>query len=138
MLNRITGSTTPVSSISTPIETRALRFLHHLFALLPIVSLATLYLFSWRVASVIGYWPRPSLDDPKFVVASDLPATVFYDLVMVLILGSGMAIIMFPLLSLMLFHRQSRLRLVVLALIFIAGWVLLRSDPGDRVLWYMD
>lgn len=112
--------------------------LHHFFAFAPLLALAVVYLFSWRVASIIGHWPRPSLDDPKFVAPGDGLADTLYASVLILLLLAVAGVIIFPLLTYALRRAYARWWVITLIVVFVVGCVLVRIDPGSRFAWYFD
>jgi hypothetical protein len=112
--------------------------LHHFFAFGPLLALIFVYLFSWRVASIIGHWPRPSLDDPKFMAPGDGVADSLYQSVLVFLLVAAAGVIMFPLLTFVLRRAYARWWLITLIVVFVLGCVLVRLDPGSRFEWFFD
>ena len=89
----------------------------------------------------LGYWPRPSLDDPKYIgTLVDVPyiATclleiiglpVFVTLVLVLIYRALMD----------KSQRKRFLSVSVLSVVFMAATIwLIRQDPMGIVGWFMD
>ena len=119
-------------------SSRLLVILHHLFAFAPAIALASAYVFSWRVAVLIGHWPRPSLDDPKFAAPGDELSILLYFATMLVLLVSASGLYMVPLLSFVLRHTYSRVWRWLLPALWIVSWLLLRLDPGARITWFAD
>jgi hypothetical protein len=105
---------------------------------------ALLFAFSatWIAGRIsLGYWPRPSLDDPKFIGALvDIPYTITY-----LLLFVGLPAFFAGASCLLYFafrdrsRRASLLAVLALAMVLMAGSILiLRSDPFRIVTWFMD
>jgi hypothetical protein len=110
----------------------------HSLALAPALTLALVWTFSWRVASVIGYWPRPSLDDPGIVAPGDLVTTVLYWSIWLCLLWSFLAPFILPLFTLLLWRSYLRVRLMVLLVIYGVAMEIMRLDPGARLAWFGD
>ncbi len=119
-------------------SSRLLVLLHHLFAFAPSMALVAVYTFSWRIASLIGYWPRPSLDDPKFAAPGDGLSTLLYFATMLLLVMSASGLYMVPLLSFVLRRAYGRVWGWLLPALWILSWLLLRLDPGARITWFAD
>ena len=89
----------------------------------------------------LGYWPRPSLDDPKYIGAwVDVPYNVTAFLLVV-----GLPAFVVGVLGLLYRARRDETRrrslLVVSALsvvCMVATILVLRWDPLGAVAWYMD
>lgn len=112
--------------------------LHWSFALAPLVTSACLYLLSWRAALLLGHWPKLSLDDPKFIAPHDTLMTLLYTAVLPLLLWSMLAVITFPLLTLVLRKQYTRLWHISFVVLFVGAWVFLYLDPGARLAWFID
>lgn len=105
--------------------------------LLPAALLAT-----WTAGRLsLGYWPRPSLDDPKSIG----PLVDFFYRGTELLLILGLPVFLTAILALMgraWTHRPDRRlsSLVVLAAVtsFSAVVLLLRWDPLEVMSWYAD
>jgi hypothetical protein len=112
--------------------------LHWSFALAPLLTSACLYLLSWRAALLLGHWPQPSLDDPKFIAPNDALMDLLYGAVLPLLLWSMVALITFPLLTFFLRKRYTRLKIVSFVVLFVGAWLFLYLDPGARLAWFGD
>ena len=119
-------------------SSRLLVLLHHLFAFAPSMALVAVYTCSWRIASLIGYWPRPSLDDPKFAAPGDLLSTLLYFTTMLLLVMSATALFVAPILSFVLRRAYARAWSWMLLTLFALSWIVLRADPGGRLTWFAD
>jgi hypothetical protein len=107
-------------------------------ALLPLLCWLSLHL-TWLVAILaLGHQPRPSIDDPK-----DIAAIVpFYWLTLILMMLSPLAIgglLLLPL-SALSRHQWRRIALRACLAVFaiVLGVALLRWDPVNAGVWFMD
>jgi ABC-type Na+ efflux pump permease subunit len=115
--------------------------LQHLVAFAPFLMIAILFIFSWRVGSIIGHWPIPWQDDPKYSTPGDLLSDLLYYASFLFLMLSFAAYLVLPAAILILWQytsRASRLWSVLLVVVFIIGFLVMRSDPGDRFRWLMD
>jgi hypothetical protein len=112
-------------------------FVHHILALTPLIAFGVIYVFSWYVEATLGYWPRPTFDDPK-LVATGAFSGALYTAIWLLMLGSCFAALAFPILSAALWSKYPKLWSLLLIAAFLLGWVILRLDPGSRVMWFID
>jgi len=115
-----------------------LMVLHHLLAFSPLLIVVALYAASWRAEGLIGHWPQPMVDDPWYVIPDDglyrfLLLSIFP--LLYCVLG---AIVSLPALTLVLWRRYPLLWTVFLAVIFVGGLLLIKSDPEQRFIWLMD
>jgi hypothetical protein len=118
---------------------RVLIILYYTLALWPLIILAAVYTLSWRAASFIGHWPRPSLDDPKFIVpVSDWFYDTLYPAIWYSFGGLTLALVLLVPLALVLRRKMSLFKIILLAGVFVAGFLLLRMDPGSRLYWFFD
>jgi hypothetical protein len=93
--------------------------------------------FSWHVAATIGHWPQSTLDDPKLVAPGWL-STLLYGSTGLLLVWTIAAFVAIPVLAVALWRRLPRWWTLLLLVLFVAGWLLFKSDPGSRFYWYMD
>lgn len=101
----------------------------------PVVVLLYLYA-TWITAwCVLGYRPRPSLDDPKFISPIvDVPYEMFANSYAELILlGTGLLLV-----SVCFVRRSNRLLLLIVPVAWVTGWISLFSDPFGVFFWYAD
>ncbi|KAB8143485.1 hypothetical protein F8S13_10795 [Chloroflexia bacterium SDU3-3] len=112
--------------------------LHHSFALAPLLVIGCLYVFSWRAAFLIGHWPQPSIDDPKFIAPDCRICDALYMLTLPLLLWPFIALVAFPFLSLVLRRVYLWRWQTLLIIVFVVGWLLLIADPSERLSWYFD
>lgn len=117
---------------------RLLIILHHIVALIPLAPIVAVYGFSWRVETIIGHWPLPSIDDPKFVAPGDWLSDFLYSSVSLLLFSSLAALLIFPVLTWVLRHQYRPMWLTVLIAAFILEYIFLGADPGQRFMWYFD
>lgn len=110
--------------------------LHHLCAFAPLLIIAHLYIFSWRVSTVIGHWPRPSLDDPKYI--PDFLSNALYNFTYFLIMFAAVGLVGLLGFPWIVRRKYSLLWSLALIGIYIIGWIVIRLDPGDRINWFMD
>jgi len=106
------------------------------------VVLPLAFLATWLAGRLsLGYWPRPSLDDPKHIGAwVDVPYNITALLMLV-----GLPAFAFGILSLIYrayrdeTRRRRLLRASILSVILMVATVLiLRWDPLGVVTWYAD
>ena len=105
-------------------------------------ALLLAFLATWLAGRIsLGHWPRPSLDDPKFIgPLVDVPYTITMLLLLV-----GLPV--FTVAVLVLLHRaycdetwrKSFLLSSILSIVCMVATVcILRWDPLGVVEWYMD
>src|SRR5207248_481910 len=85
-----------------------LAMIHHLLAFSWFLVLLVLYTFSWRVQAVIGHWPQPYVDDPKFVAPDDWLSDLLYSAVHWFFIVAIVAIVALPYLCRYMQYRFSR------------------------------
>jgi hypothetical protein len=119
-------------------QVRILRVLHHLFALAPFLTVLLLYLASWRAESIIGHWPVPSVDDPKYIAQSDWLYINLRLAVMWMLGGACSAACLLPLFTIAMWRVYPRWYSIVLIAVYLVGFYILRIDAGARLTWYMD
>ena len=120
-----------------PKTTKALRA--YVLAYPAVLPLA--FFLTWVTGRLsLGYWPRPSLDDPKDIAWLDIPYVTTGILLVV-----GLPIFLVAnvgILQLAFINQRQRWRLIpvsILSLGLMAGSIaLIRWDPLDVVTWYMD
>lgn len=132
--------TQPVPSIPPALSPvgRTLAWIHGVAAVLPLTLMAALYLLSWRAMQLIGHWPVPWKDDPKFLGGGD----TFYEMLLVLINPLLLAAMIAPSIWLtlmaVLWRRYGWGRRVALTLALVAGIAVFALDPSRRMMWWMD
>jgi len=111
----------------------------------PALLVGSLY-YTWFVAwAVLGYQPRPSLDDPKYISAIvDIP----YAMTMIMFMGFPYAavigVVMTPVSLASRIQSKSGLIVatligfVLLTVLWCAAIGFLRMDPWRVGTWYMD
>lgn len=106
--------------------------------LAPLSILGAAYALSVRAWMVLGSWPRPWLDDPKFIAPHDPAMTVLQGLV----LGTLVWAYVSPLLVVVLLRVLSRsisTRWLSVGIVVLgSGWLLVLLDPGARLKWFVD
>ena len=119
---------------------RSLVVLANTTAAYPLLALGALYgqwLVSWWS---LGHQPRPSLDDPKYIVG----ASWMHDITCLALMGCVPVGCGAAILNTLHFvrHQSSGLRLSVrtsaIAGLWLGALLLLRSDPGLVVCWWLD
>ena len=111
----------------------------------PLLMLASLYA-TWLSAWVaLGHRPRASLDDPKYIGPG---VDVFYLAFILLMFGAipALAVHVVALLAMLAVDRSpdrlvppsTRLRLALAALAWVVALIVLASDPGRVLNWYLD
>lgn len=111
---------------------------HHIFAVSWLYPLLLLYAFSWRVQAIIGHWPKVYVDDPKYSTPGDWLSDFLYEAVDRSFLLVMFGVIVFPILSILLWKRYPRFWSVSLLLIYAACFVVFVVGLGDRGMWYVD
>jgi len=109
-----------------------------LAVLAPFVPLVVLYLLSHRAETLIGHWPRPLVDDPKYIGADD-PA--YRSLSRAFVYASAFAGWGLFTWGALLFHLRCSLtaaRLRWLMGVFLAAWIVFLCEPGGRYIWWLD
>ncbi len=104
----------------------------------PLAAVATVNLAAWRAAVKIGHWPVISVDDPGCIISNDVLLQVLYPSVYFLLLVALISPFVFPILMVVLRGTYPGLPRWMLLLIFAAGWVLIKYDPGARFTWFLD
>lgn len=119
---------------------RLLTILYHVLALAPLVCVSSLYALYWRAEALMGHGPRFTIDDPKLVMQGDLMASFLYSSVLLSLycMIGGLGIFVVPALTWFLRHKYSLLRIALLLVAFVVGWVLAVADPSQRFIWFMD
>ena len=113
-------------------------FLRGLFAAVPLVMFSAPYLLSVYAMVVIGHWPQPMFDDPKFIPAGPLYHLLYGATFLLFLPMLVSSLVIFPMLTAVMWRSTApRTRWLLLAL-FIAGWVLVRTMLGDRMAWLID
>ncbi len=119
---------------------RWVAFFSNLTLAYPLLLLASLYsqwLLSW---AVLGYPPQPSFDDPKSIVGvswmHDFTGLIFLSCIPMLFGG-----LVFN--TLYIFNRRLKgIRILRRILLFLMSWLvmflLLQSDPGAILKWWLD
>jgi hypothetical protein len=115
-----------------------LGILHHVFALAPLLMVLSLYLASWRAEAIIGHWPVPSVDDPKYIAEGDWLYKNLRLSVIWLFGGVCSAVCMLPLFTIALWRAYPRWYSIMLIAVYLIGIYVLRIDAGARLTWYMD
>lgn len=133
----------PTSVVSDPQRTlrtqaQVLTVLYYAVLVAPLVTVGAVYMFSIRAWMVLGYWPRPWLDDPKYIRPGDLALQGLYWLVMATMLWSLVSLALVPLLTLLLRRSYSIRWHIVRVLLFVSMWLVLWLDPGARIAWFVD
>ena len=108
------------------------------FAAAPWLPVVALYALSWRIGAVIGHWPIAWIDDPKFSAPDDLLSEALYLSVMPLLLAACIAGPAFIVVTALRARRIPWWVTLMLTGVFAAGWLWLRFDPGNRMLWFAD
>lgn len=111
---------------------------HLLAATAPLQALAALNLFSLRAARHLGRWPRPLLDDPKFIGPGDGLMGALYALSGWMIAWGVVSLAVFPVLLIIAWKRYSRPARWGVTALYVGSLVLFRLDPGDRLAWFAD
>ena len=113
-----------------------------LFVLTYPVALPLAFIRTWCVGRLcLGYWPRPSLDDPKSIgLWVDIPYCHAMGLLMVGLpaFGAGVGYLLYR-----AFRDRDRRRALLLQSAFstvalITSILVLRQDPLGVVTWFMD
>jgi len=126
---------------STTHDTRGdtlIAVLHYLITVSPLLLSASMYALAWRAARLLGHWPRPYLDDPKFAVPADHVFDVLDLVNLLLLLSIANSLVLFPLLCCWLWRRHGQWGTLGLLVIFMFGWVVLRTLPPDLTAWMLD
>lgn len=140
------------NGLSTPIPTQpysrlsraafgVLVGLEHIFALAPFLLLATLFAASWRAAALIGHWPKVYVDDPWYLAPDDALYVFLFGAADAIIRTFQVPFFGLPVLTILiaaLRPKYPKLWLAFLVLTFAVGMLLLKVDPGDRLLWHAD
>lgn len=121
---------------------RAFLVLSWLAAIYPLLVLLFVYGYWLAARAVLGGWPRPSLDDPKFAIAP--PVSWLYFPTMLLFLGTPIALVVYMVstgwLAASLDHPIKRLKWLMV--VSVPAWwiclVLTIRDPLKVVYWLMD
>jgi hypothetical protein len=109
-----------------------------LFAAAPSLFMAVLYLFSGYAALLLGHWPQPYIDDPKFIASDDLLMDLLYFNVPIFSVAALCSLVVFPLLTLLLRRSHSRKWHISLIAIFLVGCLVSYFGAADRLDWYFD
>lgn len=114
---------------------------HSLISVLPFTWLFAIYALAFRAQDLIGHWPRPGYDDPKWIGPMDQQYQFLFHLigdwiVPALFWGSWLWLLLTPLLVPSGYY--SRTRRIVLSALFVTGWLSLYFDPGNRFSWWLD
>jgi hypothetical protein len=109
-------------------------------ALLPGVGLAALWALGLYATTVLGHWPHPYRDDPKYLSAGTGWLAPFAMLLLTTAILSPLAIAA-DLLVRRVAHAERRpalALLVVFAACYAALWLQLFADPGQLFAWLAD
>lgn len=136
MLRPTTGNPGPTRSRQR--RPRVLTSVYLVALLAPLTALGTAYALSIRSWMVLGSWPRPWLDDPKFIAPHDPVTAVLYWLVLAALLWSFVSLLVVAVLMEVLSRSTARRWLSVGLVLYGSGWLLLWLDPGARLMWYFD
>ena len=117
-----------------------LAFVQVVLAFSPLLAVLALYALSWRGAALIGHWPLPMADDPKFIGQGDTLYAVMYMALCLLFALSCYGLPILIALTAMLSYRHAKLWPVLMILLYFASLVLfsLLESAGDRMTWFMD
>jgi hypothetical protein len=109
-------------------------------AFTPWSVIAVLYMMSWRAEAAIGRWPRPWVDDPKFIVHNDQFYDYLYDLPITVFSIACVSGILLPALTFALhgIFKLPRIWSISLLVFYTLGLVFFMMDPGQRLKWYLD
>lgn len=115
---------------------------HSLCALCPIVWVGTLWALSARASAHIGHFPRPSLDDPKWIAPHDKVyhgmLNALWDTQEILLGATLLAMI---LMCVMFRRYNKRAQLAIVTLMFMAAGAFVCTfffDVGSRMEWFID
>ena len=107
-------------------------------AMSPLLALLNLYAMSWRATILIGHWPQPLDDDPKWIGINDaiynfLYAITDYSFGMVTFsLFGGIAM------ALLLWSKYTERQKTWLVCGFIGAWLIFFLEPSGRFAWIAD
>jgi hypothetical protein len=117
---------------------KLLLLLHHLLAFAPSLLIAWIYALAWRASILLGHWPRPKIDDPKFAIPADRLFDILYYPSSFVFVWFAVSLIVFPLLTVVLWRHNQWLRTLLLILVYVVGWLIGGILPNNAFTWFVD
>lgn len=120
-----------------------MRYLTRSLCAFPVLLLASFYA-TWVAGRLaLGYWPRPSLDDPKSIEGGLMWLSYLVTMVLVTVGVPLFCLAVIALALVCMFRKPEgwsyRLLELLAALVLFVGFVLFaRWDPHSVVAWYFD
>lgn len=109
-----------------------------LAVLTPLAPLVALYLMAHRASVLLGHWPIPMINDPKFIFPDDAAFQTLSSALTYMLAFSGWGFLAFGALLLHLRHHLLLRQKLCLLGIFLVGWLSLVAEPRHMYLWLLD
>jgi hypothetical protein len=119
---------------------RGLMVGHGLLTVVPIpVLLFYLNAMAFRAQQLIGHWPQPMSNDPKWIGEDDVLYQRLYDIIEFNLMPAvAWSLIAWLVLSCILFHSYSPKQRWFMMCLYLSMWSLLIFEPGGCLEWYLD
>lgn len=114
------------------------RILWLLTLLPPLLLLIALRAMQWRASVLIGYWPQPMADDPKWIGQSDRLYQGLFDLTLFASGLAGWSILPWIVCLILMKDVYSRQQYETVIWCYLSIWIINLWASGDSVAWFMD
>ncbi|HYU35874.1 MAG TPA: hypothetical protein VEW48_27265 [Thermoanaerobaculia bacterium] len=104
----------------------------------PFVPMAALHLLSRRGQELLGHWPRPMRDDPKYIGLDDPTYQRLSIVVIYAFCFTGWCLYTWGGLMLHLRKSLTTRKVLWLVALFVLTWLVFSYDPGKRFEWWLD
>ena len=104
----------------------------------PLVPMVALYLLAFRGQDLIGHWPQPMSDDPKYIGLDDPTYQTFRAAVIYGSCFAGWGLYTWAALLVHLRRSLATRRMLWTIRLFLLAWLLFVADPGRRFEWWLD
>ena len=132
------SSTSSAPAIERSWHDRLLAATYLLVAAAPWLFGAGLTLLAWRAAAILGHWPIPLADDPKFIAPSDGLYDGLGRLSTALRFWLLFSPFILPGFVIMTWREYRRRATFAIIAVYVLGLVAIRLDPFGLLAWIID
>lgn len=116
----------------------ALAVFQGLLTLPPVALTFWLYHLAQRAALLIGRWPVPMINDPKWIGQNDAPYQHLYDVANRMDDVTFYSFFLWIVVMVLGFHWYSRRTRLLQGALFVIAWSLLWFNPWGLLYWWED